>query len=417
MTGPDLLNSLVGVIMRFRLHAVAMIADIETMFFQVRVIEKDQPSLRFLLRGPIRDCPPDVYQMQAMIFAAMSSPTSANYCLKKTAIDNKATCSEEAVSTILRDFYMDDLLKSLPSEDETAQPALQLIELLSRGGFRLTKFMTNSRNVLAQLPPEDILSSPEISQPFDLDLDSLPVEKALGVLWNVEQDTLEIKVVPKQLAPTKRGILKHTSTIFDPLGLVAPFVLRAKLILQELWRVGFDWDKPISGPLLEAWEAWEAWKAELPLLATFSVPRCYLSNHPSAQYAGAQIYIFADALEVAFGAATYWRFETQDHSYHCSFIFGKTRLAPIKPLTIPRLELQAAVMAVRMSQTIQKELDVMPSQITYWTDSTTVLSYIKTQGARFHTFVANRVAEIKEVSDPETWRHVPGRLDVADDCF
>ena len=413
VTGPDLLNSLVGVIMRFRLHAVAMIADIETMFFQVRVIEKDQPSLRFLWRGPNRDRPPDVYQMQAMIFGAKSSPTSANYCLKKTAIDNKATCIEEAVSTVLRDFYMDDLLKSLPSEDEAAQLALQLIELLSRGGFRLTKFMSNSRNVLAQLPLKDILGSPGISQPFDLDLDSLPVERALGVLWNVEQDTLEIKVVPKQLAPTKRGILKQTSTIFDPLGLVAPFVLRAKLILQELWRLGFDWDKPISGPLLDAWEAW---KAELPLLATLSVPRCYLSNQPSAQYADAQIHIFADASEVAFGAAAYWRFETRGHSYHCSFIFGKTRLAPIKPLTIPRLELQAAVMAVRMSQTIQKELDVMPSQITYWTDSTTVLSYIKSQGTRFHTFVANRVAEIKEVSDPEAWRHVPGRLNVADDC-
>ena len=124
------------------------------------------------------------------------------------------------------------------------------------------------------------------------------------MLWNMEQ---EIKVVPKQLAPTKQSISKQTSTTFDPLGLAAPFVLRAKLILQELWRLGFDWDKPISGPLLDAWEAW---KAELPLLATLSVPRCYLSNQPSAQYAHAQIPIFADASEVAFGAAAYWRFET-----------------------------------------------------------------------------------------------------------
>ena len=140
--------------MRFQLHAVAMIADIETMFFQVRVIEKDQPSLRFLWRGPNRDCPPDVNQMQAMIIGAKSSPTSANYCLKKTAIDNKATCSEEAVSTVLRDFYMDDLLKSSTSEDKTAQLALQLIELLSRGGFQLTKFMSNSQMYLLSYPPK-----------------------------------------------------------------------------------------------------------------------------------------------------------------------------------------------------------------------------------------------------------------------
>ena len=141
--------------------------------------------------------------------------------------------------------------------------------------------MSNSRNVLAQLPPKDKVGSPGIWQPFDLVLDSLPVKRALGVLWNVDQDTLEIIVVPKQLAPTKRGVLKQTSTIFDPLGLIAPFVLRATLVLQELWRLGFDWDKPISGPLLDAWEAW---KAELPILATLSVPRCYLSNQvPSMQ--------------------------------------------------------------------------------------------------------------------------------------
>ena len=113
------------------------------MFFQVPVIEKDQQSLRFLWRGPNRDHPSDVYQMQAMIFGAKWSPTSANYCLKRTAIDKQNTSNEENTSTVLRDFYMDDLLKSLPSEDETAQLALQLIELLSRGGFRLTKFMSN----------------------------------------------------------------------------------------------------------------------------------------------------------------------------------------------------------------------------------------------------------------------------------
>lgn len=121
------------------------------------------------------------------------------------------------------------------------------------------------------------------------------------MLWNVEQDTIEIKVVAKQLAPTKRGILKQISTIFDPLGLVAPFVLLAKLILRELWRLGYDWEKKaISGPLLDAWEAW---KAKRPLLSTLSVPRCYLSNQLSAQFVSVQIHIFADALKVASGAA------------------------------------------------------------------------------------------------------------------
>ena len=410
VAGPDLLNSLVGVIMRFRLHDVAMIADIETMFFQVRVIEKDQPSLRFLWRDVERENPPDVYHMQSMIFGAKSSPCCANYCLKRTAVDNQATIEKQTFKTVLRDFYMDNLLKSLPTEEEATKLALELIDLLSSGGFRLTKFMSNSGNVLAQLPPEDILCTLGEHQPFNLDLDSLPVERALGVLWNVEQDSLEMKVVTKQLPPTKRGILKQIAAIYDPLGLAAPFVLRAKMILQELWRLQYGWDDEIKGILLEAWKAW---KAELPALASLSVPRCYLSG---ADYCCAQLHIFADASELAFGAAAYWRFRTMDQLFCCAFILGKTRLAPIKPLTIPRLELQAAVMAVRMSAMIKKELDVSSSQITYWTDSTTVLQYIKSETTRFHTFVSNRVAEIKDVSDPKSWKHVPGRLNAADDC-
>ena len=109
---------------------------------------------------------------------------------------------------------MDDLLKSLPTEEEATKLSLELIDLLSRGGFPLTKFMSNSRNILAQLPPEDIpVCTPGEHQPFNLDLDSLPVERVLGVLWNVKQDSLEMKAVTKQLLPTKRGILKKIATI------------------------------------------------------------------------------------------------------------------------------------------------------------------------------------------------------------
>ena len=175
---------------------------------------------------------------------------------------------------------MDDLLKSLPTEEEATKLALELIDLVSSGGFRLTKFMSNSRNVLAQLPPEYILCTLREHQPFNFHLDSLP----LGVLWTVEQDSLEMKVVTKQLPPTKRGILKQIATIYGPLGL--------------------------------------AWKAELPTLASLSVPRCYLSG---ADYRCAQLHIFADASELAFGAAAYWRFRTMDKLFCCAFILGKRR--------------------------------------------------------------------------------------------
>ena len=204
---------------------------IEAMFHQVWVSQKDQIALRFLWRGPNRNRPLDVYQMQSTIFGAKPSPCSASYCLRKTATDNQDDYDRATVETVLRDFYMDDLLKSVPSDDKAARLALQLIDLLSRGGFRLTKFMNSSKDVLAKVPSEN-----KVNPSINLDLDDLPVEKVLGVLWDAERDTLEIKSVVKALVPTKRNILSQVSTIFDPLGLVAPFVMRAKLILQQLWR-------------------------------------------------------------------------------------------------------------------------------------------------------------------------------------
>jgi hypothetical protein len=406
VTGPDLLNSLVGVIMRFRLHAFAFTADIESMFFQVRVIERDQPSLRFLWRGENRDQPPDAYQMQVLIFGAKCSPCCASYCLRLTATDGQESYDLSTLNTILHDFYMDDVLKSVKTETEAIRLSQQLIDILSRRGFRLTKFLSNSRRVLENLPTDEVSRSVT-----NLDLEDLPVERALGVLWNTENDTLEIKVSQEKLIPTKRNILRKICTVFDPLGFASPFVLRAKIIMQHLWRQSYDWDQPISGQILQAWELWNE---ELTKLADFTLPRCYVDT--TKEVDGVQLHIFADASEDAFGAVAYTRYEYTDNTFSCSFVFSKARLAPVKPLTIPRLELQATVLAVRMGQMLSKELGISKDQITYWTDSMTVLQYINNIKTRFHTFVSNRVAEIRESSSPRNWRHVPGRLNSADDC-
>ena len=401
LSGPDLLNSLVGVIMRFRLHAYAFTADIESMFFQVRVIERDQPSLRFLWRGENRDRPPDAYQMLALIFGAKCSPCCANYCLQAAATDSREGYDASTVNTVLNDFYMDDVLKSVKTEDEATHLTQQLIELLSHHGFRLTKFLSNSRKVLANLPSQDVAGS--IS---NLDLDKLPVERALGVLWNTERDTLEVKVSQKSLPPTKRNILKQISTVFDPIGLAAPFILRAKIIMQQLWRQSYSWDQPISGSILQAWESWNE---DLSKLADFNIPRCYADA--KKEVAGVQLHVCADASEDAFGAVAYLRHEYTDHTFSCSFVFSKARLAPVKPLTIPRLELQAAVLAVRIGQMLSKELNLPKEQITYWTDSATVLQYINNMKARFHTFVSNRIAEIREASSPQQLEAHPRQIE------
>ncbi|XP_048576192.1 uncharacterized protein LOC116619385 [Nematostella vectensis] len=215
LTGPDLLNDLVGVLIRFRCNKVGIMGDIEKMFHQVKVREADQDSLRFLWRN-LEERILEVYRMAVHVFGAIDSPCSACYALRKTAEDQAGLFPDDVLDTIKRNFYMDDVLTSRPSEDEAAAVANQLIEAVAAGGFRLTKWVSNSRNVLRSLPSDEVSCDA-----VNLDLQTLPQEKALGVKWCLEQDTLYLKPLKDRFPETKRKVLSATSSVFDPLGLAA----------------------------------------------------------------------------------------------------------------------------------------------------------------------------------------------------
>ena len=160
LVGPDLLNNFCGVLLRFREERVALLADIESMFHQCQTIEEDQPALRFLWRNLETKRSPDVYQMPVMIFGTASSPCTANYVLRKTADDNcdDPSFSPETINTVKRNFYMDDLLKSVRDEATATKLQQELTALLARGGFRLTKWSSSSREVLSQIPNQEMAS-------------------------------------------------------------------------------------------------------------------------------------------------------------------------------------------------------------------------------------------------------------------
>lgn len=223
LQGPDLNNNLIGVLMRFREEPVAVVADIESMFHQVRVDPEDCDALRFLW-WPSGDLSrsPEEYKRVVHVFGVTSSPGCTGFCLLKTAEDNQN-------------------------------------ELLSRGGFRLTKWISNDCEVVESIPQSERAASV-----VDLALDEIPVERTLGIQWNVGADKFCFKVVAKEKPLTRRGVLSVASSLYDPLRFVAPFTLSAKMILQELCQKKLGWDERIDG---EELKRWKDWLADLPRLS------------------------------------------------------------------------------------------------------------------------------------------------------
>ncbi|XP_054752108.2 uncharacterized protein LOC129257739 [Lytechinus pictus] len=407
LRGPDLTNSIVGVLTRFRQERVAVVGDIEAMFHQVKVPEKDRHALRFLWwKDGDLTAHPTSYQMTVHLFGATSSPSCAAFALRKTAEDNEKDFSKEAVNTVRENFYVDDCLKSVPTKDDAVKIVQELCDLLKKGGFRLTKWVSNDRDALSSIPEAE--RAPSV---IDLDLDGLPIERTLGVLWDVSNDHFGFKVSIKEKPPSRRGILSMISSLYDPLGFVAPFVLPAKMLLQSICRRGADWDQLVEG---EDLQKWRKWLDDLPHLSDIAIQRC-LKPVTFGEVASRQLHHFCDASERGYSAVSYLRQVSEGGKVHCSFIMGKSRLCPLKATSIPRLELTAAVLAVSLDQQIQDELRLPVTSTTFWTDSTSVLQYIMNESRRFQTFVANRVAKIHEATDKSQWRHVDTKLNPADE--
>ena len=404
VTGPDLLNSLVGVLMNFRIGPVALVADVEAMFHQVRVPDDDADSLRFLWSDDIEsDRPPRTLQMLVHIFGAKDSLTCAIHALQQTARDNINKYSAAAIEAVLRFFYVDDILKSNHSPEAAIALAKELIDMLHQGGFRLTKWISNSADVLKALPPSEI--SPKVSVELDSDIN----ECALGIVWDVIRDYFIFRFNPTEVTNTKRGILRLVSSLFDPLGFLTPFIVVAKILLQMLWREDLGWDDEISGAPLDLWRRWLLCSKDIP---SFEVPRCYLGGRePRSEI---QLHLFCDASESAYGTVAYLRFTLKTGAHQCAFVMSKSKLAPIKTITLPRLELSAAVTAARMSRLILHELDLPISKTFFWSDSVLTLQYISNTTNRFKVFVANKVSEILELSDKSQWGHIAGKENPAD---
>ena len=408
LQGPNLTNSLVGTLIRFRQDDIAIMGDIDSMFHQVRVPTEDGNYLRFLWwKDGHTNSKPIEYQMNVHLFGATSSPSCVNYALRQTAEEGRGHFNDKVIDTVLRNFYVDDCLKSVETVDGAITLVQDLQALLRRGGFRIAKWISSSRDVMRSIPISD--RAKEVKD-IDLDQEILPIDRALGVQWCVETDTFQFKISLQDKPKTRRGILSMVSSVYDPLGFLAPLTLRPKIILQELCKLRLAWDDPVPDVLLQNWEIWYN---DLSRLSSFSVPRCF-KPPDFGNVLSAHLHHFADASESGYGVLSYLRLENVDHEIHCSFVMGKARVTPLKQVTIPRLELTAATVAVRTNKMIISELEIPIDHSYFWTDSMSVLRYINNTTARFQTFVANRLSVIHEGSNVSDWRYINTKMNPAD---
>ena len=410
LQGPDQLNSLIGVLTRFRKEEVALTCDIEQMFHSFYVNPDNRDYLRFLwfanndLTSPIVE-----YRMNVHLFGAASSPGVANFCLHQTAETHRQEFGDNASDFLLRDFYVDDGLKSV----STVEQALQLIKcsqaMCASDNLRLHKFASNCKDVLEALPVNDRAKD---LKDLDLRRDTMPVQRSLGTYWCIESDTFGFRIELRDKPTTRRGILSTISSVYDPLGAVSPVILRGKQILQALCRQNVNWDDPVPDDILPQWEKW---RTELPLLEQLMFPRC-LKPKNFGEPVRTEIHSFSDASDNGIGQISYLRMVNHRGEVHVSFLLAKSRVAPLKPISIPRLELTAAVISVNVATMLKSELDIETIHCYYYTDSEIVIGYINNDARRFHVYVGNRVQHIRDRSSPENWFHVPGKENPADEA-
>ena len=403
LSGPDLLRNLVGIVFRFREHEIAMTADIESMFLQVAVPKEECKCLRFLWRDEPSDTV-GIYEYTRHVFGAKSSPTCADYEFQQSGGDNKVEFPE-ASFMIDRNFYMDDLVKSVDTPQQAIECYRQLVETLKRSGFTLKKWASNCPELTENIPIENRIEANEVM------LNAEPTSSSiLGLEWKIDQDCLQVCRGPNKECPsekTQRVVLSFVSSVFDPISTLAPFTMRMRMLLKSIWiHHGQSWDERLNE---EDKQIFMDWINEMLMIRETSLPRRYFSAIPQ----NVQLHIFCDATLEAMCIVAYFRAET-DAGNEVSFVLGKCRIAPIKQLSIPRLELQAALYSVRLRKLIVEEHDLLIDSVTHWTDSITVLQWLHSADRKQNVFVANRAAEILQASTIDEWKHIKGELNPSD---
>lgn len=399
LTGQKLQHDIFKIIMRFRLYDVCFTADISKMYRQVHIKQSDRKYQHILWRESPSE-PLKVYELKTNTYGLRSAPYIAIRTLHQLAYDNP-NCPASKV--LMEGFFVDDLLWSC---ETTAQAYIlqdELMTLLKSGGFDLRKWSSNTPELLNRMQ-SDLITQINFKD------DTLSSLKVLGLTWLPSCDSFSYNYSMTDVLSTKRSVLKLLASIYDPVGFISPCTFLAKCIMQDLWKLGLGWDEHLPTHLQNKWDKF---LRELSHLAELRIDRHILINN----FSNVQLVGFCDASSYGYAACLYFRSEDENGNVKSKLLASKTKVAPLHPvLTIPRLELMAALLLSKLIHFIAKNLTDFVYSVFAFSDSSVVLSWLQTPPYKLKTFVSSRISQIIDIVPPSCWFHISSENNAADIC-
>ena len=425
--GPKFGQNIMDIIIRFRVHQVALTGDIEKAFLMISVTPPDRDVLRFLwVDEVLKDAPMiQAYRFTRVVFGVSSSPFLLNATIKHH-LEQYSETFPQFIQLFLRSVYVDDLSFGADNDDNAYELYVKSKRILKEGGFNLRKFVTNSTLLQQRIEESEAEFADRCSDYSRTKVEeedksytknllggrlrkSENEQKILGVVWNFVNDEPifdlnELAILIRGTEPTKRRIVAIATKFYDPIGFVAPVIICFKMLFQELCINKIEWDEPLSGELLTKWK-------RLVLgfqgVAT-SIPRCYFKLL-AKEGSHCSLMGFCDASAGAYAAVVYLRIEGSA-GITVNFVVSKIRVSPVNKQSIPRLELLSSLLLAKLissvSTSLEAEIQLQPHCC--YSDSKVALLWIKGTTKEWKPWVENRVNEVRRIVPADCWKHCPG---------
>ena len=375
--GKNLVTDLCGVLMRFRMKNIGLVADIKKAYLQLELFPADRDVTRFLwikdISLPVNKENVRCFRFTRVIWGIVCSA----FLLSAVILLHLSKYSDEISSDIQRNLYVDNLITGVSSTQDGIIYYKETKSIFEKAGMNVCQWSSNDKYIMENMKKDDRYDENMI--------------KVLGLIWKIHDDQLSIcKFIlnDDDVILTKRKMLKIIASVFDPLGFICPILIEAKVLMKDIWKEGLNWDEKVSDDTLNKWKRW---LEKIRSIGEFGIDRCI--NKVSVDLmTNCEIFVFTDASKDAYEAAVYLKIKSGSHT-EVNLVMAKARLAPIKPLSIPRLELLGVVIGCRLSRYVAIELGIPDVKRTLYTDSKCVLE-LHRNGKQLKRFVNDKIQEI-----------------------